>query len=204
VNITNDEWVDSQAHELGFWRKQYYLCNHEQADRWFWYSKWLFRNWFEFTELDGLRLLDYGSGPTGVLHHIHKAGRKVAVDPLMGEFETIGYDIRSNDVIALESIPEEKFDVIFCLNVLDHTGNPAAVLNMLAEHMADNGRMVFCVDLRPVELRDKYHKINLTDEFMRNGCADVGLVGERRLIPHQAGNPTMQWCAVLSLAKDSI
>jgi len=198
MQITQAEWRDSQAHELEYWRDQYRQGNPEQSARWFWYANVIFLDWFYAARFDGLRLLDFGSGPQGVLHHIRRGGRRVAVDPLMPEYRRIGYDVEGDSVIALAAMPAERFDVVFCLNVLDHTDNPGAVLKMLAGHIAPGGCIVFCVDLRPPDKRDACHKLNLTDEWMQAAVDAAGLEGRRELKPHQGTNPTMQWCAVLN------
>ena len=202
MHITAAEWADSQAHELEYWRDQYRQGNPEQAARWHWYAMVLFRDWFYSAQFSGLRLLDLGSGPQGVLHHIHSGARRVAVDPLMPEYRRMGFDVTGDGVVALAAMPAERFDVVFCLNVLDHTDNPGAVLTMLAGHVAPQGCMVFCVDLRPPERRDACHKINLTDAWMTAAVDAAGLCGDRRLMPHQGENPTMQWCAVLKRKGD--
>jgi len=196
--LTTSEWLDSQAHELAYWKDQYTQGNPEQAARWHWYANVIFLDWFFSTNLSGMRLLDFGSGPMGVLHHIRNSARRVAVDPLMTEYRRIGYDVEANGIVALSAMPAEMFDVVFCLNVLDHTDNPSAVLHMLAGHVEPGGTMVFCVDLRPPEKRDACHKINLTDEWMCAAADSAGLIGKRELKPHQGDNPTIQWCAVLT------
>jgi 2-polyprenyl-3-methyl-5-hydroxy-6-metoxy-1,4-benzoquinol methylase len=203
MHITAAEWADSQAHELAYWRDQYRQGNPEQAARWHWYANWLFVDWFYSKRFDGLSLLDFGSGPMGVLSHIRNAARRVAVDPLMTEYRRIGYDVEAGGIVALAAMPAERFDVIFCLNVLDHTDNPGAVLTMLAGHLAHGGCMVFCVDLRPPKKRDACHKINLTDKWTTAAVCAAGLCGARRLVPHQGSNPTMQWCAVLKRKGDA-
>jgi len=197
MRITSEEWADSQAHELGYWRHQYLQGNPEQAARWHWYANVIFLDWFYSASFGGKRVLDYGSGPQGVLHHIRGASCRVAFDPLMGEFRRIGYDVEGDGIVATSVMPAERFDVIFCLNVLDHTEDPGAVLSMLAGHLSDGGLLVVCVDLRPESKRDNCHKLILTDEWMNSAGKEIGLTGTRSLKPHQGSSPTMQWCAVL-------
>jgi SAM-dependent methyltransferase len=198
MKLTRAEWDDSQAHELAFWRGELAKGNTEQSNRWGWYSLYVFPEFFGAKSFRGLRLLDYGSGPQGVLHYISGASLRVACDPIMGEFRRMGYDVEGDGVKAVDALTDDLFDVIFCLNCLDHTGDPLAVLHDLAARLDDGGQLVVCVDLRPEHKLDAYHKLALTDEWMNAAVAEIGLQGERKLKPHQGENPTMQWCAVLS------
>jgi hypothetical protein len=113
MHITQAEWKDSQAHEMAYWRDQYRQGNPEQAARWHWYANVIFLPWFYSANFSGMRLLDFGSGPMGVLQHIRTGAHRVAVDPLMPEYRRIGYDVEAGGIVALAAMPAEKFDVSF-------------------------------------------------------------------------------------------
>jgi SAM-dependent methyltransferase len=204
VKITPQEWADSQEHELEYWRDQYRQGNPEQAARWHWYALVVMERWFGKVSLAGLSVCDYGSGPEGVLHHI-RAQRRVAVDPLMPEYVRLGFCVNGRDggIEARASMPDEVFDVAFCMNMLDHTADPAAELRGLAAHLREGGTLVMVCDLRPAWKMDACHKLRITDDWLCETVRAVGLIGERWLAPHQTGNPTVQWCAVLTKGKDS-
>lgn len=196
MKITKDEWTDSQKHELEYWQNQYGQGNPEQEHRWNWYAMYVFAGWWDRRKWVGSRLLDYGSGPQGVLHRID-AARKVAVDSLMSEYALLGYRVKDNGVDARCVIPDEVFDCIFCLNMLDHVEDPAAEIQTLIGHLAPGGELAICVDMRPPEKQDACHKLLLTDEYLYDLCRSNGLVGQRKIVPHQTGNPTKQWVAIL-------
>jgi hypothetical protein len=157
----------------------------------------------------GLDLLDYGSGPQGVLRYIDnrtsypsaiKSACKHAYDPLMDHFIALGYDVQAGGVTAGNVVPDMLFDVVFCLNVLDHTAHPEWTLIDLQSHIKPGGRLYLCCDLRPAHLLDQYHKLQITDAWLTAAVWRAGLFGgdNRRLVPHQLPNPTVQWCAVLT------
>lgn len=199
--LTAEEWADSQRNEFRFWMRQYGENNLEQRQRWGWYRDVCFPDDLDSRRFAGLDLLDYGSGPQGVLRYINAgSGRKHAYDPLMHQFIALGYDVEAGGVIAGGVVPDMLFDVVFCLNVLDHTAHPEWTLIDLQEHLKPGGRLYLCCDLRPAHLLDAYHKLQITDEWLTAATGGAGLMGadRRRLVPHQSPNPTVQWCGVLT------
>ncbi len=204
--ITEAQWTDSQKHELGFWKMQFEQGNPEQKARNHYYRNTmeagcnLFRDFFAAHDFTDEVLVDIGSGPEGILHVIEGAKRKVAIDPLMDSFLELGYDVRANGIIALEQDGEDEWhslnciDVVFCLNVLDHTQKPAKVLSEIWRILKPGGYFLFMVDMRLSEQLDAYHKLALTESQLLDWLKEYE--GEFEVIPHQAGNPVMQFVAV--------
>lgn len=201
MKITEAQWTDSQKHELGFWKAQFEQGNPEQKARNHYYRNTmeadcnLFKDWFAGHDFTGERLVDIGSGPEGILHVIGGAKWKVAVDPLMQRFVEIGYDVDADKVDPWSVLPtDDDIDVAFCLNVLDHTQEPAKILSEIWRILKPGGYFLFMVDMHTQENLDCYHKLALTQEQLLDWLKDYD--GEYEVIPHQAGNPVMQFVAV--------
>ena len=207
--ITADQWADSQKHELGFWKVQFDQGNIEQKQRNHYYrntmegGSTLFKDWFAAHDFTDEVLVDIGSGPEGILHVIEGAARKVAIDTLMLSYDEIGYDIDANRVESYSHYifgPNANLDVVFCLNVLDHTQDPASVLYDIWRILGPGGHFLFMVDMRTTEQLDAYHKLALTHGQLLEWLKEYE--GEYEVIPHQAGNPVMQFVAVCRKPKE--
>lgn len=202
MNITEQEWIDSQQHESGFWSTQIANNNEEQFHRWGWYSQVCFPGYFRRKSFSGLAVADVGSGPRGILHHI-SAGLKVAIDPLMDDFKAKGHPVSDNGVTPYNAAIEEMdkhvgktFDVVFCLNCLDHCRDVSVGMDQLAKLIKPNGDLVICVDMRHPDDLDSLHKIRITDEFMRAELNRIGIIFHSWHVPHQAPTRTIQFCAI--------
>jgi 2-polyprenyl-3-methyl-5-hydroxy-6-metoxy-1,4-benzoquinol methylase len=202
MKITQQEWIDSQQHEASFWSGQVKGGNDEQFRRWGWYSGHCFPDYFRDRDFSNLHVADVGSGPRGILHYL-QAARKVAVDPLMDQFKADGHQINENEVIACTAGVEAvgdiwpgKFDVVFCLNCLDHCRDVSLGMDQLAKMLKAGGELVICVDMRHPDDLDHLHKIRITDEFMRAELERLGMSYKAWHVPHQAPTRTVQFCAI--------
>jgi len=134
------------------------------------------------------QLLDVGCGPTGLVYFVDAAAR-VGLDPLGAVYER--WNGHWGDPIDLVAAPGEKmpfdsgrFDTVACVNCLDHTQDPAAVLSEIARVMRPGGRLVFHVDLdSPLRKLHKLvkphvgvmHPHRLTYPWLRAQLTGVGL-----------------------------
>lgn len=208
MQLTVREWTDSQRNELAFWRAQHATGNLEQWHRVGWYRNVCFPGWLPRQCFDGKVLYDIGSGPEGVLHYVGDAAlRKIAVDPLMDLFKEVGYVVNKNGVESYAGDGEMlgpvevlantgKADVVFCLNCLDHCRAPGDVLRNCRDLLKPGGELVLCCDMRPTELLDAYHKLQVTEQWLLKELAFVGFDCTYCIVPHQTGNPTTQFCAI--------
>jgi SAM-dependent methyltransferase len=202
TELTAAEWQDSQRHEAGFWSRQVADGNQEQRRRDNWYRGICFPDFFIACDLTGQALVDLGSGPAGILTTMPEARTRVQVDPLFPEFYADGYaplpGIR-NWIAPAEAtgLVGNAYDVAFCMNMLDHTQRPRDVLAEAYRLLKSGGVLVLCVDLRPEGTTDRFHKLRLTRDQLDAWLAEIGYTTvDRRLVPHQAGNPAVQYCAV--------
>jgi SAM-dependent methyltransferase len=97
------------------------------------------------------RVLEVGSGAHGLVFFWGE-GRAVGVDPLAAEYLTLFPDFQSRapTIAALgEALPfaDESFDVVLCDNVVDHAGDPAAIVSELARVLVPSGVLFFTVNV---------------------------------------------------------
>jgi ubiquinone/menaquinone biosynthesis C-methylase UbiE len=208
LKLEGAAWNDSQKAELEFWTRQRVLGNGEQLARNDWYRYHCFPDYFRGRHFEGLVLVDLGSGPTGILHVLPAALARTAADPLMDEFAKLGYNTFANGVVPLATAAEQVeltakcVDVVFMLNMLDHTSAPAQCLSEAARILKPGGTLVLCADMRSTALLDQYHKLQLTESWLDSALPAAGFnVTWKNLVPHQAGNPTVQYCALCERVK---
>jgi SAM-dependent methyltransferase len=206
MKLTRDEWLDSQQGEAKFWARQTADGNQEQRRRDGWYRDVCFPDFFAHYDFRGAYLVDLGSGPQGILATIPEASKRIQVDPLFNEFGRQGFaplpgiDNRA-EACEATTLPSAYFDVAFCLNMLDHSQEPEAVLGEAARLLVPNGWLILCVDMRPANLIDKLHKLRLDSDTICRWLANAGFRGEWRAVPHQAGNAAVQFCGEYVKAK---
>lgn len=204
MKLTEELWQDSQTNELYFWKKELEQDNLDQRQRNVYYmSKMeghcsLIKDFVENTDLSDKTVMDLGSGPMGFMHAI-KAKTRIAVDPLMHEFQKLGYDVNANGVQAHNVKAEdlsnyfEDVDVIFCLNSIDHHQDPQKVVDECHRVLSDKGDLILLTDTRLLEQCDAYHKLPLTQESILSWLEQGFDIVETQTFPHGAGNPIMQF-----------
>ena len=97
------------------------------------------------------RVLDAGCGPAGILLGLTE-GRRTGFDPLMGFYlerfpHLLETPVRWIEARAEEFRGETAFDVVFCVNMLDHTEDPAASAENLARQVAPGGKLVLLLNV---------------------------------------------------------
>jgi SAM-dependent methyltransferase len=111
------------------------------------------------SELDRLelpasaRILDAGCGTGGVLAALSRRGEAVGVDPDPGAAAAAaervpGADVRVADAAALP-FGDAAFDVVCCLDVVEHVDDDRAVLRELRRVTRPGGRLVLTVPALP-------------------------------------------------------
>ncbi len=123
----------------------------ENKARWYYIASAIKKNPSDFKKSV---ILDLGNGPCGLLN-ASEAFTKIGVDPnnFLYKQNKILYNIPKNIIYLTthaESIPimDETFDVITCVNVLDHTNEPLSILNEIKRLLKPNGLFFLSVDTR--------------------------------------------------------
>lgn len=104
-----------------------------------------------FESFQAQRILDVGCGPVGVCYFID-AKLSLGIDPLAHQFqEWNGYWGRYVKLMQgmgeMTPIKGGVFDTIFCINVLDHSLAPAAIISEISRVLKPEGILVLHVDL---------------------------------------------------------
>jgi SAM-dependent methyltransferase len=98
------------------------------------------------------RVLEVGCGPRGIVFCWDAGALRVGVDPLAVEYAgAFGAWQRRALTCAAggESLPfaNAAFDVVLCDNVIDHAGDPEAIVRELARVLAPGGVLYFTVNV---------------------------------------------------------
>lgn len=144
-------WRVAQFLERRWWKS--YLSKKNPKD----YHEWKTSYWIKFLEdlkfdkPDGLRILDAGCGPAGIF--IILQGNDVhAVDPLIDSYA--GFDhFKMNDYpwVTFHPFPFEEyssspFDIVFCINAINHFNDLTAGYKNLFAHIKPTGRLIVSTD----------------------------------------------------------
>jgi len=126
------------------------VCNREMAKAWRKELTESFHEGFDFFE--GKRILEVGCGAFGAIHYLDIASLKVGLDPLCFSFRNIIRQTPSTAHLVAgisEKLPfkNESFDVILCLNVLDHVMDPQGSLEEIARVLRAGGILFLNVDI---------------------------------------------------------
>lgn len=149
----NLRWKTAQAAEIRWWRA--YLRKKDKSE----YLAWKKDYWRGFLQNCGLavpmgaRCLDAGCGPAGVFTVLEQQ-QVVAIDPLLGRYEAELEHFQPADYphvqfieSPLEQLPTaEPFDVVFCLNVINHVADIRACWERLWAATRAGGVLVVSVD----------------------------------------------------------
>jgi 2-polyprenyl-6-hydroxyphenyl methylase/3-demethylubiquinone-9 3-methyltransferase len=147
-------WKIAQGIEVLWWRN--YLRKKDPVE----YAAWKRAYWADyFKRLEpslslnpGDRILDAGCGPAGIFMALE--GRTLdAVDPLLASYESLPHFNRARHSHVrffnetLETFAEEApYDVVFCMNAVNHMENLAAAYDRLAALTRPGGTLVLTVD----------------------------------------------------------
>lgn len=146
-------WGIAQWFELRWWKK--YLGSKSKQE----YLAWKKDYWKKILSLISVKvqpadtIADIGCGPAGIF--IALAGNQVtAVDPLLDKYEGETSVFRKADYPRVSFIksaieefnPAEKFEIVFCMNAINHVHDIEKGINKLKEICSSNGTVVISID----------------------------------------------------------
>lgn len=159
-------WRIAQFFEIWWWR--FYLKKKDPAA----YLTWKKNYWNQFLEKSkikphpGQAVLDAGCGPAGIftiLDHLHPT----AIDPLLGAYEGKlphfskdfwpGTQFQCVDIESFA--PQYKFDIIFCLNVINHVQHLHKSLDNLTSLLQPGGTLALSIDAHNFQTAKKIMRI---------------------------------------------
>ena len=118
--------VHKHRAELNFWKE---LFTAEGGSLWNGHFEPLFTTVYNLDpdDFSGKKILDIGCGPSGSLEWATMAAERVGLDPLARKYVPLGAAKHAMRYVAARSerIPfsSEYFDIVSCLNALDHVDN---------------------------------------------------------------------------------
>lgn len=101
--------------------------------------------WEQLGDIQGKKILDFGSGEGITANHFAANNTVVAVEPsgdmLKNAWKDNEYTQIVGGIAELEKMKDESFDMIICHNVLEYVDDKAQVVNELARLLKKGGRL---------------------------------------------------------------
>ena len=149
------KWTIAQWAEIRWWKR--YLKEKNPSE----YKSWKTKYWQEFIapiladlQLDyNSKILDVGCGPAGIFT-IFDQYEVTAVDPLLDRYEQNlpyfspkDYPYTTFVNAPLEEFhPTHKYDLVCCLNAINHVSDLDKSLDQLTDCIAPKGTLLFSID----------------------------------------------------------
>lgn len=99
--------------------------------------------WKQLGDMEGKKVLDFGSGEGITANHFAEKNDVTAIEPskemLSNAWKDYEYTQIVGDVNALSAFKNETFDMIICHNVLEYIDDKAAVVKALARVLKKDG-----------------------------------------------------------------
>lgn len=172
-------WRLAQYLEIRWWKRYLSDKNPEAYIRWkedYW-KKLLQELSPQLSVQHGQRVLDAGCGPAGVFLALKKC-QVVAIDPLLGAYRELPHfrpEDHSNTTFIESDIEhftaDEQFDIIFCLNAINHVADIHKAYDVLCSLLKPEGKLVISTDA---------HNFGVLKQIFRAFPGDA-------LHPHQYG-----------------
>jgi len=162
----NLKWKLAQTLEIRWWKN--YLKDKDVAT----YIEWKKDYWKDFLKniphlpkLENLNILDAGCGPAGIFTVLEN-NQVDAIDPLMDKYQNLEHfnaawypfvTFKNQSIEQLDI--QKKYDVIFCLNAINHVENIDLAYQKLANALKENGLLIVSTDAHRNKLLHKIFKL---------------------------------------------
>jgi SAM-dependent methyltransferase len=169
--ITGARWHAAQRLELDFWGRWRALPPYRNLDIPAYWRDEVARFGESWACFGGLRVLDIGCGPFGLIHFVDHAIERIRIDPLLPQYrQKLPLEGRQLSLSAMgESLPlaAQSIDLAVCYNALDHMWDPEAALNEIARVLRPSGTALLMIHtfpgwLRPLFCLDRIHPHHYT------------------------------------------
>jgi ubiquinone/menaquinone biosynthesis C-methylase UbiE len=177
TRISAARWRAVQRLEVDFWSRWTTLAPYRNLDIPEYWRQEVARFGETWGCFRGLRVLDVGCGPFGLIHFVDQAAERIRIDPLLtryGQKLPLGDPQLSISAMA-ESLPlaAGSIDVAICFNALDHMLDPEAALDEIARVLRPDGTALFMIHtfaawLRPLFWIDRMHPHHYTAKSFAN------------------------------------
>ena len=101
-------------------------------------------------DYEGKRVLDIGCGPRGSLEWADMTAQRVGLDPLVPGYLKLGADKHKMEYVASGSenipFPSGHFDIVACLNALDHVDDLEATIREIKRVAKPGGLFLLSVE----------------------------------------------------------
>jgi SAM-dependent methyltransferase len=149
----NLRWKIAQYFEAWWWRR--YLRGKSVPD----YLNWKRTYWLDFLKKINLEVppnasvLDAGCGPSGIFLVLRNT-EVTALDPLLEQYKKLFpyfsdgslRNVRFVEQPLEQFVAPQQFDLVFCLNAINHVANLDVCLQKLREVTHVGGKLVLSVD----------------------------------------------------------
>ena len=204
----NLRWKIAQAAEIRWWQR--YLKNKNTGD----YAVWKKNYWQKLLEEIGLsdlgqmqdlplqnaqKILDAGCGPAGIFMVLTPQHHVTALDPLLDNYEKKLTHFKRSFFPAVKFVSQslesfgtqkESFDVVFCLNAINHVSDLESAIDVLIKSTRTGGTLVVSIDAHRSRFLkhifaalpgDILHPHQYTLEeyremFLSRGCEEVSIL----------------------------
>lgn len=124
------------------------------------------RSWLKDVNLNGLDVVDWGCGTKPIKNYVFGAKSYFGIDKLDHVDADMVFDIDKELVL-------NKYDVAFCLEVMEHVKSPKTLLSNIFHNLKSGGRLYLSVPfLYPVHSDEDYWRF--TDQGLRFLLEGIG------------------------------
>ena len=201
--VSESRWLKAQRLELAFWERWETLAPYAGLDLVKYWQEEIGHFGATWASFRGLRMLDVGCGPFGLIHFADQAAERIRLDPLLTQYEhkpDLGPPQLSLSALG-ESIPlsSESIDLVVCFNALDHMRDPASAIAEIARVLRPHGTALFMIHtfpdwLRPLYWADRTHPHHYTALEFSGLLTSQFQIDRSQTMRRRFEVPLRKWC----------
>jgi SAM-dependent methyltransferase len=200
--ISLARWHTVQRLELEFWSRWTTLPPYRNLDvPEYWHQEvaQFGKTWDSFS---GLRVLDVGCGPLGLIHFLDHAAERIRIDPLLSQYHRklplTGPQLSISAMAESLPLATHSVDLAICFNALDHMLDPEAALVEIARVVRPRGTTLFMIHtfaawLRPLFWVDRLHPHHYTTGAFASMVAARFRIEQCKTVRRHFHVPLREW-----------